>query len=46
MIYQNVVKKNGVEKLTPARALIAEMVRRYWLLGIECTLLETQKLCL
>jgi O-acetyl-ADP-ribose deacetylase (regulator of RNase III) len=42
--YQNVAKKNGVEKLTPARALIAELVRRYWVLGIECTLIETQKL--
>ncbi|HOX03629.1 MAG TPA: macro domain-containing protein [Candidatus Paceibacterota bacterium] len=42
--YQNVVKKQGVEKLTPARALIAEMIRRYWVLGIECTLLEAQKL--
>lgn len=42
--YQNVAKKKGVETLTPARALIAEMVRRYWVLGIECTLLETQKL--
>lgn len=42
--YQNVAKRQGVEKLTPARALIAEMVRRYWVLGIECTLLEAQKL--
>ncbi len=42
--YQNVAKKTGVDKLTPARALIAESVRRYWVLGIECTLLETQKL--
>jgi len=42
--YQNVAKKKGVETLTPARAMIAEMVRRYWILGIECTLLETQKL--
>lgn len=25
--YQNVAKRNGVEKLTPARALVAEMVR-------------------
>jgi hypothetical protein len=33
-----------VEKLTPARAFIAEMVRRYWVLGIECTPVETQKL--
>jgi hypothetical protein len=42
--YQNVVKSAGVEKLTPARALIAELVRRYWILGIECSLLEIQKL--
>ena len=42
--YQNVAKKTGVEALTPARALIAELVRRYWVLGIECTLIETQKL--
>jgi O-acetyl-ADP-ribose deacetylase (regulator of RNase III) len=42
--YQNIAKKQGVEKLTPARALIAEMIRRYWVLGIECTLLEAQKL--
>jgi hypothetical protein len=42
--YQNVTKKTGLEQLTPARALIAEAVRRYWVLGIECTLLETQKL--
>jgi hypothetical protein len=42
--YQNVAKKKGIELLTPARALIAEMVRRYWVLDIECTLLEAQKL--
>jgi len=42
--YQNVAKRSGVEKLTPARALIAELVRRYWILGIECSLLEIQKL--
>jgi O-acetyl-ADP-ribose deacetylase (regulator of RNase III) len=42
--YQNVAKKKGVQKLTPARALIAELVRQYWVLGIECTLLEIQKL--
>ncbi|WP_256924350.1 macro domain-containing protein [Sphingomonas sp. IBVSS2] len=42
--YQNVAKRAGVEKLTPARALVAEIVRRYWVLGIECTLLEVQKL--
>ena len=42
--YQNVAKRSGVEKLTPARALIAELVRRYWVLGMECSLLEIQKL--
>lgn len=42
--YQNVAKRKGVEKLTPARALIAELVRRYWVLGMECSLLEIQKL--
>lgn len=42
--YQNVAKRQGVEKLTPARALMAEMVRRYWILGIECTILEIHKL--
>lgn len=42
--YQNVVKRSGIEKLTPARALVAELVRRYWVLGIECSLLEVHKL--
>jgi O-acetyl-ADP-ribose deacetylase (regulator of RNase III) len=42
--YQNVAKRAGIEKLTPARALIAELVRRYWVLGMECSLLEVQKL--
>jgi O-acetyl-ADP-ribose deacetylase (regulator of RNase III) len=42
--YQNVSKREGVEKLTPARALLTELVRRYWVLGIECTMLEVQKL--
>ncbi|MFM4861885.1 MULTISPECIES: type II toxin-antitoxin system antitoxin DNA ADP-ribosyl glycohydrolase DarG [Aeromonas] len=42
--YQNVAKRTGVEHLTPARALIAELVRRYWFLGMECSLLEIQKL--
>jgi len=42
--YQNVAKRAGVEKLTPARALIAELVRRYWVMGMECSLLEIQKL--
>ena len=43
--YQNVAKRSGVMKLTPARAVVAEMVRRYWVLGIECTCLEVQKIC-
>ncbi|HEY0758725.1 MAG TPA: macro domain-containing protein [Acidisarcina sp.] len=42
--YQNVAKRSGVEELTPARVLMAEMIRRYWVLGIECTYLEVQKL--
>lgn len=42
--YQNVRKMRGVEKLTPARVLIVEMVRRYGVLGFECSILEIQKL--
>ena len=42
--YQNVAKRSGVERLTAPRALVAELVRRYWVQGMECTLLEVQKL--
>ena len=42
--YQNVSKTEGLEKLTPARALIAELCRRYAVLGLECTNLEIHKL--
>ncbi|WP_338848749.1 macro domain-containing protein [Massilia sp. W12] len=42
--YQNVSKRSGVEKLTPARALIAELVRCYAVLAMECSLMEIQKL--
>lgn len=42
--YQNVAKKVGVEKLTPSRAITAELVRVYTVLGLECTLLEVHKL--
>ena len=42
--YQNVAKRFGVETLTPARASIAEVGRRYSLLGMDCSLLEIQKL--
>jgi len=37
-------KQRGVEELTPARALVAEMIRRYSVLGMGCTTLEVQKL--
>lgn len=42
--YYNAPKPAGVVALTPARALIAEMVRRYSFLGIDCSNLEVQKL--
>ena len=42
--YQNIVKRHGVEKLTPARALMVEMIRRYEVLGFDCSMLEAQKL--
>lgn len=42
--YQNVAKPQGVKSLTPARALVAELIRRYWVLGMECSLIEAQKL--
>lgn len=42
--YQNAPKRSGLEALTPARALVAELVRRYAVLGLDCTNLEVQKL--
>jgi len=42
--YQNVRKQRGVEKLTPARGLVAEAVRRYSMQGLDCSILEVQKL--
>jgi len=42
--YAPAPKRRGVEELTPARALVAEMIRRYSVLGLGCTLLEVQKL--
>lgn len=42
--YQNIAKPKGVETLTASRALVSEMVRRYWVLGMDCSLLEIQKL--
>jgi O-acetyl-ADP-ribose deacetylase (regulator of RNase III) len=42
--YAAAPKRRGVEELTPARALVAEMIRRYSVLGMGCTILEVQKL--
>lgn len=42
--YQNVTKRQGVHELTIARALIAESIRRYWFVGVGCTILEIHKL--
>lgn len=42
--YHNVSKTTGVEKLTPPRAMIAEIIRRYEVLGLDCSILEVQKL--
>lgn len=43
-VYQNAPKRSGLEGLTPARALILEMIRQYSALGLDCTHLEVQKL--
>jgi hypothetical protein len=37
-------ERAGVEQLTAARAVVADLVRRYAVLGFECTRLEIQKL--
>lgn len=42
--YLNVKKQTGVKKLTPARALVLELIRRYLVIGMDCSLLEVQKL--
>ncbi len=42
--YQNVKKQAGVKKLTPARALVLELIRRYLVIGMDCSPLEVQKL--
>ena len=42
--YQNTAKGAGVEGLTVPRALMAELIRRYEVLGLGCTNLEVQKL--
>ena len=42
--YQNTRKDTGIRGLTVPRALIAELIRRYEVLGNGCTTLEVQKL--
>lgn len=42
--YLTTPKSEGVEKLTAARAMVAELLRRYSILGMECSYLEIQKL--
>lgn len=42
--YQNVSKRFGKQELTPARSIVVELVRRYGALGLDCSLLEIQKL--
>lgn len=42
--YQNVAKAKGIQQLTPARAIVADLVRRYATIGLECSLVEVQKL--
>lgn len=42
--YQATPKRSGVEELTPARAMLIDVIRRYAVLGFECTNLEVQKL--
>ena len=44
LAYQNAPKATGVQGLTVPRALIAELIRRYEVLGLGCTNLEVQKL--
>lgn len=42
--YQNVKSKVGVTNLTPARALVLELIRRYLIIGMDCSQVEIQKL--
>ena len=41
--YQNVSKRTGLQKLTPARALIGEIIRRYSILGNRVHLIRGAK---
>jgi hypothetical protein len=38
------LRKSGLQELTPARALIAELIRRYSVLGLDCASLEVQEI--
>jgi hypothetical protein len=43
-IHSSLNPTTGIEDLTPSLALIAELIRRYWILGMECSLIEIQDL--
>lgn len=43
-VYRTEPKRAGVEELTAARAMLVDLIRRYSVLGFECTNLEVQKL--
>lgn len=34
----------NAKPLTPATAMLAELVRRYWVLGMECSLFDDRAL--
>ncbi|GAB4255551.1 MAG: hypothetical protein Kow0065_03690 [Methylomicrobium sp.] len=44
MLKTNIEQSLDNPVLTPATAMLAELVRRYWILGMECSLLEIHKL--
>ncbi len=44
MLKTNIEQSLDNPGLTPATAMLADLVRRYWVLGMECSLLEIQKL--
>jgi O-acetyl-ADP-ribose deacetylase (regulator of RNase III) len=43
-LYHAAPKRTGAMELTPARGLVAELVRRYEMMGMGCSILEVQKL--
>jgi uncharacterized phage-associated protein len=42
--YTTEAKRSGVEGLTVARAILVDLIRKYLVLGLDCTNLEVQKL--